>query len=89
MSDLNDEVMEPMEFSAAESFKHRAMGHMEKAFDDADDDGIPVDAVAHAALFAALTTLVECFGEESVAKLVSGLPEKIVAGNYTLSRTLQ
>ena len=45
--------------------------------------------VAHAALFAALTTLVECFGEESVAHMVSELPDKIMAGNYTLLRTLQ
>ena len=48
-----------------------------------------VDAVAHAALFAALTTLVECFGEESVARLVAELPEKISSGGYTLLRTLQ
>lgn len=89
MTDMRDETLEPVEIASGDNFKHRAMGHMEKAFDDADSDGIPVDAVAHAALFAALTTLVECFGEESVARMVSDLPDKINAGNYTLLRTLQ
>ena len=89
MSDMRDEMLEPVEVAAGDTFKRRAMGHMEKAFDDADDDGIPIDAVAHAALFAALTTLVECFGEESVAHMVSELPDTIMAGNYTLLRTLQ
>lgn len=89
MSDLNDELMEPVEVATADGFKHRAMSHMERAFDDADDDGIPIDAVAHAALFAALTTLVDCFGEDSVAKLVADLPAKIASGSYTLTRTLQ
>jgi hypothetical protein len=89
MSDVRDELLEPVEFTAGENFKHRAMNHMERAFDDADEEGIPVDAMAHAALFAALTTLVECFGEDSVAKLVSELPSKITSGSYTLLRTLQ
>jgi hypothetical protein len=89
MSDLRDELQEPVEIAAGDNFKRLAMGHMEKAFDDADDDGIPIDAVAHAALFAALTTLVECFGEECVARMVKDLPEKIESGNYTLLRTLQ
>lgn len=89
MSDVQDELTEPVEYAAGDNFKHRAMGHMEKAFDEADDDGIPIDAVAHAALFAALTTLVDCFGEGSVAKLVATLPDKISAGDYTLMRTLQ
>ncbi|SCM75747.1 hypothetical protein KL86PLE_30194 [uncultured Pleomorphomonas sp.] len=89
MSDMRDELLEPVEATVGDNFKHRAMTHMERAFDDADDDGIPVDAVAHAALFAALTTLVECFGEESVARLVAELPEKISSGGYTLLRTLQ
>jgi hypothetical protein len=89
MSDVRDEQLEPVEVATGDNFKHQAMGLMEKAFDDADDDGIPIDAVAHAALFAALTTLVECFGEESVARMVSELPDKIASGNYTLLRTLQ
>ena len=89
MSDVHDEHFEPVDVAGGVDFKQRAMGLMERAFDDADADGIPIDAVAHAALFAALTTLVECFGETCVADLVRELPEKIETGGYTLSRTIQ
>jgi hypothetical protein len=89
MSDMRDELLEPVEASVGDNFKHRAMSHMERAFDDADDEGVPVDAMAHAALFAAITTLVDCFGEDCVARLVAELPEKITSGGYTLQRTLQ
>ena len=89
MSDMRDEVLEPVEITGADTVKRRAMGHLERAFDDAEADGVPPDAVAHAALFAALTTLVDCFGEESVAKMVSEIPDKITGGGYTLGRTLQ
>lgn len=89
MSDMRDELLEPVEASVGDNFKHRAMSHMERAFDDADDEGVPIDAMAHAALFAAITTLVECFGEDCVARLVAELPEKITSGGYTLQRTLQ
>lgn len=89
MSDIRDEVLEPVEVTGQETVKRRAMGYMERAFDDAEAEGVPCDAVAHAALFAALTTLVDCFGEDCVAQLVAELPEKITGGGYTLSRTLQ
>jgi len=89
MSDMRDEMLEPVEYVADDKIKHRAMSHMERAFDDADDDGVPIDAMAHAALFAALTTLVDCFGEDSVARMVAELPEKITGGSYTVQRTLQ
>lgn len=89
MSDLRDEVFEPVEINGSDNVKQQALGHVERAFDDAEAEGVPVDAIAHAALFAAITTLVDCFGEDSVARLMSELPEKITAGGYTLSRTLQ
>jgi hypothetical protein len=89
MTDMRDEVLEPVEVTGADTVKRRAMGHMERAFDDAEADGVPPDAVAHAALFAAITTLVDCFGEESVARMMGEIPDKVASGGYTLSRTLQ
>ncbi len=89
MTDMRDETLEPVDISSGDTVKRRAMGLMERVFDDAESDGLPVDAVAHAALFAALTTLVDCFGEDCVARLVGELPEKIIGGGYTLTRTLQ
>lgn len=86
---MRDEVLEPVEVTGSDTVKRRAMSFMERAFDEADAEDVPVDAVAHAALFAALTTLVECFGEESVARMVSELPDRITTGSYTMDRILQ
>lgn len=86
---MRDELMEPVEPAQTDSAKRRAMHYMERAFDDAEAEGVPSDALAHVALFAAITTLVDCFGEECVARLIAELPERITAGGYTLSRTIQ
>lgn len=84
---------EPRDAEAAETehdrVKRCAMGHIERAFDEADSDGVPADAFAHVALFTALTTLVDCFGENAVATMMAKIPEKISSGDYTLDRTLQ
>ena len=55
----------------------------------AEDDGIESYALAHASLFAALTSLVTSHGSEAVALLVEGLPERIRAGEYDLERVIQ
>jgi hypothetical protein len=86
---MRDEILEPVEITGSDTVKRRALSFLEKAFDDAEAEGVPVDAVAHAALFAALTTLVECFGEDQVAKMAGDLPGKISSGGYTLNRILQ
>ncbi len=86
---MRDDVLEPVDASGQGDVKRRALGILEKAFDDAEAEGVPVDAVAHAALFAALTTLVECFGEDQVARLAGDLPGKIASGGYTINRVLQ
>jgi hypothetical protein len=86
---MRDEVLEPVEVIGSDNVKRKALSFLEKAFDDAEAEGLPVDAVAHAALFAALTTLVECFGEDQVARLADELPKKITAGGYTINRILQ
>jgi hypothetical protein len=69
--------------------KREAMVLVERAFEDAEAHGVPSDAVAHAALFAALAELVYCFGEDSVARLASELPDRIRGGDYTLNRVIQ
>ena len=45
--------------------------------------------MAHAAIFAALATLVTNYGEEAIAELVAALPRRIRAGEYSLDRTVQ
>jgi hypothetical protein len=86
---MRDEALGPVETTGTDSAKRRAMHFIEKAFDDAGAEGVPVDAMAHAALFAALTILVDCFGEDQVARMTGELPEKIASGSYTINRILQ
>ena len=66
-----------------------ALEYIAEAWNSAEDDGVEPSALAHASLFAAITSLVNSFGEEAVADLVGALPERIRAGEYNLSRSLQ
>lgn len=66
-----------------------ALEYIAEAWNAAEDEGIEPNALAHASLFAAITTLVHAFGEEAAADLVGGLPERIRSGEYNLTRSLQ
>ena len=66
-----------------------ALEYVAEAWNAAEDDGVETAALAHASLFAALTTLVNTHGEEAAAELVGALPERIRCGEYSLKRILQ
>ena len=66
-----------------------ALEYIAEAWNAAEDDGVETHALAHASLFAAITTLVHTFGEETAAELVAGLPDRIRSGEYNLTRSLQ
>ena len=66
-----------------------ALEYIAEAWNTAEDDGIATQALAHASLFAALTSLVTSHGSEAVALLVEGLPDRIRAGEYELDRVIQ
>jgi len=66
-----------------------ALEYVAEAWNAAEDDGIEANALAHASLFAAITTLVQEFGEEAAAKLIGTLPDRIRSGEYNLTRSLQ
>lgn len=66
-----------------------ALEYLAEAWNEAEDDGVESSALAHASLFAALTTLVDVYGEEAVAKLIGALPDRIRSGEYNLERSLQ
>ena len=40
-------------------------------------------------MFTALADLVAAYGEDAVAKLAEGLPDRILQGDYTVNRVLQ
>ena len=66
-----------------------ALEYLAEAWNSAEDEGVAPNALAHASLFAAITTLVHTYGEEAAADLIGTLPERIRSGEYNLSRQLQ
>ena len=66
-----------------------ALESLADAWNAADSDGFDTEALAHAALFAAIATLVRDYGEEAVAQLIGNIPDRISNGEYSLDRVLQ
>lgn len=69
--------------------KFAALTYIQEAWEEALCDGLDADLIAHAALFAALSDLVETYGEEAVAQLAKGLARRIERGEFTLNRNEQ
>lgn len=65
--------------------KSRALEILLDAWDQALEEGIDPENIASAAIFAALTDLIENHGEEFVAQMVEGLPGRVRAGDFTLT----
>ena len=66
-----------------------ALRYILEAWEDALQDGIEPEMLANASLFAALTDLIDVYGENAVAKMASGLKRRIHHGEFTLRRTAQ
>jgi hypothetical protein len=66
-----------------------ALEYVAEAWNEAEDDGVSSQALAHASLFAAITSMVEHHGEAATAELIQSLPERIRHGEYNLTRSLQ
>lgn len=69
--------------------RQAALGYINEAFLEARLDGLDGDCMAQAALFFALKEFVLTYGEDSVAKLANGLPERIRNGEFSVQRTRQ
>lgn len=67
----------------------RALNLILAAWDEGAESGVSAEKMAYAALFAALTDLVNIYGEDAVVKLARGLERRVVSGEFTLERTLQ
>jgi hypothetical protein len=67
----------------ASDARRAALVYVSEAFAEAVLDGIDVDAFADAALCAVFRELVANYGEERVATLADGLPERIRAGDFS------
>lgn len=69
--------------------RRAAVGYLHEAWAEARLDGIDGDAMAQAALFAALSELVTTYGEDATAKFASGLSDRIANGEFSLEFSRQ
>jgi hypothetical protein len=71
--------------SENEAQKQAALRYILDAWEDALHDGIEPEMLANAALFAALTDLIDVYGEDAVAMMTNGLSRRILHGEFTLT----
>ena len=75
--------------SGIDAQKRVVLGLLYDAWAEAASEGVDSDVFVHAALFIALTEMVETYGESAVAELASTLPERIQKGEFTVRRLYQ
>lgn len=63
--------------------KRLALQMILDAWENARRAGVGAEMLSSAAVFAALTEMVELYGEEPVATLVEGWPERIRGGEFS------
>jgi rhamnogalacturonyl hydrolase YesR len=64
--------------------KQEAFERLSEAWHEAIGDGIEPDVMAHVALFAALSDLVDTYGEPAVAEFADRLASRIQGGEFTI-----
>ena len=69
--------------------KRVALSFLSDAWHGAVAEGVDPDIIAHAALFTALSDLVETYGETAVAELASTLPDRIESREFTINQVVQ
>jgi hypothetical protein len=69
--------------------KQAALRYILEAWEEAIYDGLDPDAIATAAIFAALSDMIATYGEEPVAVMCERLPERIRSGEFTVGKTTQ
>lgn len=67
----------------------KALGFILDAWEEGADAGVAPELMAYAALFTALTDLVEAYGEDAVDKLLKGLISRVASGEFTVARCVQ
>ena len=71
---------------SAEEQKRMALERILDTWDAALEDGIQPELLATTAIFAALTDMVDLYGEEDVASMMADLPDRIRNGEFTLKK---
>jgi hypothetical protein len=65
-----------------------AISHVEEAFNEGELNGISPDAMAQAAIFAALCEMVALYGEAETASFCETLASNVKNGHYSLEKSL-
>lgn len=75
----------PARDRSAEDARQAALAHVGEAFALAALDGIEAEALAEAALCAAMCELVALYGEDDAAKIACRLADRTAAGEFSIS----
>ncbi|MCF8470167.1 MAG: hypothetical protein K9G30_05235 [Parvibaculum sp.] len=65
-----------------------ALQNILDAWDEALGEGVESEILATTAIFAALSDMVEVYGEEAVADMTDGLADRVRQGEFTLNRVM-
>jgi hypothetical protein len=68
--------------------KRLALQIILEAWESAQSRGCAPEMIASSAIFAALTDMIENYGEHSVAEMVAEWPDRIRDGEFTLADSL-
>lgn len=67
----------------------RALTLILAAWDEGEETGVRPELMAYAALFTALSDLVDIYGEDAVATLAQGLEQRVRCGEFSMAQTKQ
>lgn len=84
---MDDEALDALTPDETDQ-RRMALQSILDAWDDALADGVGADILATTAIFAALSDMVEAYGEEAVAEMASGLADRVRQGEFTLNRVM-
>ena len=59
------------------------------AWDEGEETGVAPEMMAYAALFTALSDLIDMYGEDAVASMARGLEQRVRLGEFTMVQTRQ
>ena len=85
-AEFSSRIEPPLDTQAA---KHAALRYILDAWEEAVIDGVDPDAVATAAIFAALSDMIAAYGEEPVARMAERFPDRIRMGEFTVHKVTQ
>jgi hypothetical protein len=84
---IEEEGLDPSAPNETEQ-RRMALQNILDAWDEALAEGVSADILATTAIFAALSDMVEAYGEEAVAEMAAGLADRVRQGEFTLNRVM-